>query len=88
MNQILLCAEYAERSIVITSIQLFQNAPNAPTALIPDVHFIKIYILNKTLVFYGIVLIAVFMILGISMGLSINKIKDDNIIETLKEDAV
>ena len=37
---------------------------------------------------YGATVTAVFGILGISMALSINKIKDDNIIEALKEDAV
>ena len=37
---------------------------------------------------YLAVVAAVFGILGISMALSINKIKDDNIIEALKEDAV
>ena len=37
---------------------------------------------------YGAVIIAVFAILALSMALSINTIKDDNIIETLKEDAV
>ena len=37
---------------------------------------------------YGVTVIAVFGILGISMALSISKIKDDNIIEALKEDAV
>ncbi|MCR4749846.1 MAG: ABC transporter permease, partial [Lachnospiraceae bacterium] len=37
---------------------------------------------------YGTVVVAVFAILALSMALSINTIKDDNIIETLKEDAV
>ena len=37
---------------------------------------------------YSAVIIAVFAILALSMALSINTIKDDNIIETLKEDAV
>jgi putative ABC transport system permease protein len=37
---------------------------------------------------YLIVIAAVFGILGISMALSVNKIKDDNIIEALKEDSV
>ncbi|WP_026510831.1 ABC transporter permease [Butyrivibrio sp. LC3010] len=47
-----------------------------------------LYTFNPNLLFYGVVVLAVFGILGISMGLSINKIKDDNIIEALKEDAV
>lgn len=36
---------------------------------------------------YGAVILAVFGILGISMGLSISRIRDENIIEALKEDA-
>lgn len=47
-----------------------------------------LYSFKPNLDFYFIVIAAVFIILGISMGLSIHKIKDDNIIETLKEDAV
>jgi len=37
---------------------------------------------------YLIVIVAVFAVVGFSMLLSINKIKDDNIIETLKEDLI
>jgi putative ABC transport system permease protein len=47
-----------------------------------------LYAFKPNLDFYAVVIVAVFGILGISMGLSIHKIKDDNIIETLKEDAV
>lgn len=47
-----------------------------------------LYAFRPNLDFYVVVIVAVFAILGISMGLSINKIKDDNIIEALKEDAV
>ena len=47
-----------------------------------------LYTFSPNLAFYGVVIVAVFGILGISMGLSVNKIKDDNIIEALKEDAV
>ncbi len=47
-----------------------------------------LYTFSPNLSFYVIVIIAVFGILGVSMGLSIHKIKDDNIIEALKEDAV
>ena len=47
-----------------------------------------LYAFKPNLDFYAVVTAAVFGILGISMGLSIHKIKDDNIIETLKEDAV
>ncbi|MCR5501398.1 MAG: ABC transporter permease [Lachnospiraceae bacterium] len=39
-------------------------------------------------VMYGAVIMAVFAILGISMLLSVNRIRDDNIIEALKEDAI
>lgn len=43
---------------------------------------------NPDWLMYLIVIAAVFGILGISMALSVSKIKDDNIIEALKEDAV
>ena len=46
-----------------------------------------LYTFNPDLFMYAVVVIAVFGILGISMALSISKIKDDNIIEALKEDA-
>jgi putative ABC transport system permease protein len=48
----------------------------------------ELFTFSPNLAFYGVVIVAVFGILGISMGLSIHKIKDDNIIEALKEDAV
>lgn len=47
-----------------------------------------LYTFSPNFAFYGVVIVAVFGILGISMGLSVHKIKDDNIIEALKEDAV
>ncbi|MBQ9589805.1 MAG: ABC transporter permease [Butyrivibrio sp.] len=46
-----------------------------------------LYSFSPNLALYGCVIVAVFVLLGISMALSINKIKDDNIIEALKEDA-
>ncbi len=48
----------------------------------------SLYTFNPDYTMYVIVTAAVFGILGISMALSINKIKDDNIIEAIKEDAV
>lgn len=48
----------------------------------------KLYTFSPDWLMYLAVVAAVFGILGISMALSINKIKDDNIIEALKEDAV
>ena len=48
----------------------------------------KLLTFNPDWLMYGVTMIAVFGILGISMALSISKIKDDNIIEALKEDAV
>jgi putative ABC transport system permease protein len=48
----------------------------------------NLYVFNPDWIMYVIVIVAVFAILGVSMALSINKIKDDNIIEALKEDAV
>ncbi|SFC47813.1 ABC transporter permease [Butyrivibrio sp. YAB3001] len=48
----------------------------------------SLFTFNPDLLMYAIIVVAVFGILGISMALSINKIKDDNIIEALKEDAV
>ncbi len=48
----------------------------------------RLYTFNPDLLMYVVTTVAVFGILGISMALSISKIKDDNIIEALKEDAV
>ena len=48
----------------------------------------KLYTFDPDLIMYGAVIAAVFAILGISMALSINKIRNENIIEALKEDAV
>ena len=48
----------------------------------------KLYTFNPDIIMYAVIVIAVFGILGISMALSINRIKDDNIIDALKEDAV
>ena len=48
----------------------------------------KLYAFTPDLIMYAAVTVGVFAIVGISMALSINKIKDDNIIEALKEDAV
>lgn len=48
----------------------------------------NLHIFDPDLIMYGIVMASVFGILGISMALSVNKIKNDNIIEVLKEDAV
>jgi putative ABC transport system permease protein len=48
----------------------------------------RLHTFNPDLLMYVVTTIAVFGILGISMALSISKIKDDNIIEALKEDAV
>ncbi|MCR5716616.1 MAG: ABC transporter permease, partial [Lachnospiraceae bacterium] len=48
----------------------------------------KLYTFDPNLLMYGAVIAAVFGILSISMGLSINKIRNENIIEALKEDAV
>ena len=48
----------------------------------------ELYTFDPDLIMYAIIIFAVFGILGISMALSINKIKDDNIIDVLKEDAV
>ncbi len=47
-----------------------------------------LYTFDPDLRMYGIVIAAVFAILTVSMALSINRIKDDSIIEALKEDAV
>ena len=47
-----------------------------------------LYTFNPDWLMYAVIVAAVFGILGISMSLSISRIKDDNIIETLKEDAV
>ena len=47
-----------------------------------------LYTFDPDLRMYVIVIAAVFALLGISMALSINRIKDDSIIEALKEDAV
>ena len=48
----------------------------------------KLYTFDPDWLMYVMVVAVVFAILGISMTLSINKIKDDSIIEALKEDAV
>ncbi len=48
----------------------------------------NLYTFDPDWLMYVVTIIAVFGILAISMALSINRIKDDNIIETLKEDAV
>jgi putative ABC transport system permease protein len=48
----------------------------------------NLYTFNPDWLMYAVVVMAVFAILGISMALSVSKIKDDNIIEALKEDAV
>ncbi|SEM35855.1 putative ABC transport system permease protein [Butyrivibrio sp. ob235] len=48
----------------------------------------RLHTFNPDLLMYVVTTIAVFGILGLSMALSISKIKDDNIIEALKEDAV
>ena len=48
----------------------------------------SLYTFDPDFMMYGIVSAGVFGILTISMALSINRIKDDNIIEALKEDAV
>lgn len=47
-----------------------------------------LYTFDPDYLMYLMVIVAVFVLLGISMFLSINKIKDDNIIEALKEDSV
>ena len=49
---------------------------------------LNLYTFNPDWLMYGLTMIAVFGILGISMALSINKIRDDTIIEAIKEDAV
>ena len=48
----------------------------------------KLYSFDPDLPMYLLALIVVFAIVGLSMALSIKEIKDDNIIEALKEDAV
>ena len=48
----------------------------------------KLYAFDPNLFMYIAVTAAVFLIVGLSMLLSINRIRDDNIIEALKEDAV
>ena len=48
----------------------------------------KLFTFDPDLIMYIAVIAAVFGILGISMALSINKIRNENIIEALKEDAV
>ncbi|WP_026493188.1 ABC transporter permease [Butyrivibrio sp. XPD2002] len=48
----------------------------------------KLYSFDPDLVMYAAVIAAVFVVIGLSMFLSISKIKDDNIIEAIKEDAV
>ena len=48
----------------------------------------NLHIFDPDLIMYGIVMASVFGILGICMALSVNKIKNENIIDALKEDAV
>lgn len=48
----------------------------------------NLYTFDPNLVMYAIVMAVVFGILGISMALSVNRIRDDSIIEALKEDAI
>ncbi|WP_026653877.1 ABC transporter permease [Butyrivibrio proteoclasticus] len=48
----------------------------------------KLYSFDPDYLMYVIVVAVVFAVVGLSMLLSINKIKDDNIIDALKEDAV
>ena len=48
----------------------------------------NLYSFDINYIMYLIVIVAVFTVVGFSMLLSINKIKDDNIIETLKEDLI
>ena len=48
----------------------------------------KTYSFDLDLMTYGIVIVAVFAVVSISMFLGLNKIKDDSIIEALKEDVV
>lgn len=48
----------------------------------------KTYVFDPNLLTYAAVIVAVFSVVGLSMLLSIHKLKDDSIIEALKEDAV
>lgn len=48
----------------------------------------KLYAFRPDLLMYVAVIVAVFLIVGLPMLFSVGKIKDDNIIEALKEDAV
>lgn len=48
----------------------------------------NLFIFDPGWLMYGVTVIAVFGILKVSMALSINTIKDDNIIDALKEDAM
>ena len=48
----------------------------------------NLYIFSPDWIMYAVTVLAVFGVLWISMALSVNKIKDDSIIEALKEDAV
>ncbi|MCR4689820.1 MAG: FtsX-like permease family protein [Lachnospiraceae bacterium] len=48
----------------------------------------KIYTFDPDLLMYLLVVFAVFAVVALSMAMSIGKIKDDNIIEALKEDVV
>ena len=48
----------------------------------------KTYSFDLDLMTYGIVIAMVFAVVSVSMFLGLNKIKDDSIIEALKEDVV
>ena len=48
----------------------------------------KLYSFDINYLMYLIVAVAVFAVVGLSMLFSVNKIKDDNIIEALKQDAI
>ncbi len=48
----------------------------------------KLFTFNPDWLMFLIVTVVVFLVIALSMALSINKIKDDTIIEALKEDAV
>ena len=48
----------------------------------------KLFTFNPDWLMILIVTVVVFLVIALSMALSINKIKDDTIIEALKEDSV
>ena len=48
----------------------------------------KIYSFDLDIMTYVLVIVVVFVVVSISMILGLNKIKDDSIIEALKEDVV